>query len=232
MEVAAEAGAVVGSDGGARRTAVTAERRHDVRVMVRGSAIVYGAVMGRGRVTNLSGGGIHIELGDGEARCDLGAEVAIELHLDRAGATWLRFEGDVVRVERQAVAIAFRAVPVAFAEVLQEALRSAVVGAAKAHVLVVDADEERRAACAALLRSAECTVAEAATPLDAIAHLAGSSIESWVVAIADSDPRETADELRRYLSESDAKIEIVCLGSPSPTLRERLFAGVDARTRT
>jgi hypothetical protein len=214
---------VAGSDPSAERPAVS-ERRRDVRVAANGSAVVRGAHVGRGRVADLSGGGIRIDLADGEPTCEVGAAVEVELHLDRSGSTWLPFLGDVVRVEGRAVAIAFRAVPIAFAGVLEGALRSAVAGAAVAHVLVVDADADRRDAFVALLRRAECTVAVAATPLEAIAHLAASSIHSWVVAIADSDPRTIADELRSFLTESDAELETVSLGPGTTTFAvERLF---------
>src|SRR5207244_4009016 len=97
--------------------------------------------------------------------------------------------------------------------VIQEALLSAVEGAAIAHVLLVDVDVERRASLAALLQLARCRVVEASTPLEAIDHLGGSPIDRWVVAIADSVPATTADELPRPWSRSS--------GSRNSAMRSR-----------
>jgi hypothetical protein len=153
-----------------------------------------------------------------------GGHVEVELHLDRTGATWLRFRGEVVRSDEREVAISFTDLPLDFADVVQDALVSALEGAALAHVLLVDANAQRRVPFAALLRRAGCRVAEAATPFDAIAHLGGSAIHSWVVAIAGTVPASTADELQRFLTESDAPVDVRMLGNESPTSAMAWFA--------
>jgi CheY-like chemotaxis protein len=193
------------------------DRRQHVRVVANGSVILYGHETTRGRLSNVSSAGMAMRLAEGGPRCSCGEPVEIELHLDRTGATWLRFRGEVVRSDEREVAISFTAVPLDFAQVVQDALVSALEGAALAHVLLVDADAERRTSFAALLRRAGCRVVEAATPFDAIAHLGGSAIHSWVVAIASTVPASTADELQRFLTESDAPVDVRMLGDKSPT---------------
>lgn len=188
-----------------------------MRVVANGSVLVQGRAATRGRLSNLSSGGILVRLGEDDLPCAPGEPVDIDLHLDRTGATWLRLQGEVVRCEARELAISFTSVPVDFAEVVQGVLTSAVEADALAHVLLVDADAQRRAPFAAQLRRAGCRVAEVATPLDAIAHLGGSAIRSWIVAIASTAPASTADELQHFLTQSDAPVEVRMLGSESPS---------------
>jgi CheY-like chemotaxis protein len=166
---------------------------------------------------NISSSGMFVQLIEGEPRCECGEYIDVELHLDRTGATWLRFRGEVVRAPEHEVAVAFTSVPLDFADVVQDALVSALEGAKLTHVLLVDENAERRAPFAALLRRAGCHVAEVNTPLEAIAHLGGSAIYSWVVAIADTMRAGTADDLRRFLVESDLPVDVHVLGDRSPT---------------
>lgn len=160
---------------------------------------------------------MRVQLVESQPRCDGGDRIDIELHLDRAGARWLQFQGEVVRATEDDVAIEFTAVPLDFADIVQDALVSALEGANLAHVLLVDENSERRAPFAALLRRSGCRVAEASTPLEAIAHLGGSAIHNWVVAIADTLQAGTADDLRRFLVESDAPVDVRVLSDRSPT---------------
>lgn len=192
------------------------DRRQQVRVVANGSVIVHGREITRGRLSNISGSGMLVRLGETEPHSRSGEPVEVELHLDRTGATWLRFQGDVVRSGQHEVAVSFTSVPLDFAEVVQDALVSALEGAKLPHVLLVDPDPERRGPFAALLRRAGCRVAEVATPLDAIAHLGSSSIHSWVVAISSTVPASTAGELQRHLADGDAPIDVRMLGSKSP----------------
>ena len=193
------------------------DRRQHVRVVANGSVIVYGRETVRGRLSNISSGGMLVRLVESDRGCWSGEHVEVELHLDRAGAVWLRFRGEVVRCDQGQVAISFTSVPLDLADVVQDALVSALEGAAVPHVLVVDSNAQRRAPFAALLRRAGCRVAEVATPLDAISHLGGSAIHTWVVAISSTVPASIADEFQRFLAESDAPVHVRMLGSTLPT---------------
>lgn len=193
------------------------DRRRHVRVVANGSVIVYGRRTVRGRLSNISSGGMRVRLVESEPRCECGESVDVELHLDRVGATWLRLRGEVTRATEHEFAIEFAAVPLDFAGVMQDALVSALEGANLAHVLLVDENAEHRTSFAALLRRAGCRVAEVSTPLEAIAHLGGSAIHSWVVAIANTVQAGTADDLRRFLVESDVSVDVRVLSDQSPT---------------
>ena len=200
------------------------ERRRDVRVVVSGSVLVAGRSAVTGRVVDLSTGGVCVELADHRHALAVAQVVALELHLDRATSRWLSFHGRVLRVAGPRVVFAFVEAPVAFGDVMSCAIASAIEAAATAHVLLVDSDPERRAAFAALMRRAECSVAEASTPLEAIAHLGGSAIESWVIAIADTRPTSIANELRAFLSREYPQLDVVSLGTLSPRVAVlRLF---------
>ena len=203
--------------GGVVAGSICVDRRQHVRVVANGSAILYGRRTIRGRLSNISTGGMHVRLRGGEPRCACGESVDVELHLDRSGAEWLRFRGEVMRATEQEVAVNFASVPLELAKVMKDALASALEGAALAHVLLVDADAGRRAPFAAVLRRAGCRVAEASTPLEAIAHLGDSAIHSWVVAIADTTPTSTADELRAFLTEREEPVDVRLLDEQSPT---------------
>ncbi|HEX7839750.1 MAG TPA: PilZ domain-containing protein [Kofleriaceae bacterium] len=206
---------------------VSIERRRDVRVVANGSVVVHGGVSSRGRLSNVSSSGMHVRLAEGEPCSSSGEQVGVELHLDRAGATWLQFRGEIVRAGEREVAIHFTAVPLDFVDVIQDALTSVLEGTAVAHVLLVDGNTDRRVPFAALLRKAGCRVAEAATPLEAIAHLGGSAIERWMVVITDTLPTSIADELRRFLADSDAPpFDIVALGEQSQTSALAWFAAI------
>jgi hypothetical protein len=193
------------------------DRRQQVRVIANGSVIVRGRDTVHGRLANISSGGMLVRRTEPTPRCASGEQVEAELHLDRSGATWLQFRGEIVRSDPAEFAISFLAVPLDFTAVVQDAVVTAFASAASPHVLLVDPDAPRRAPFAALLRRAGCQVAEAATPLDAIAHLGGSAIHSWVVAIASTVPSSIAGELQRFLIQSDAPVEVRMLRDDSPT---------------
>lgn len=201
-----------------------AERRRDVRVIANGSVLLPAPVATRGRLVNLSTGGVCFEL-TAAAQLVIGELVAIDLHLDRADSTWLSFQGRVLRIAGPRVVVELSEAPVAFGDVMSRAIVSAIEAVDKAHLLLVDPELERRAVLAALLRRAECRVAEVSTPLEAIAHLAGSAIQSWVIVIADTTPSGIADDLRAFLSSEHPRLEIVTLDALSPSVAlMRVFA--------
>ena len=187
-----------------------------------GSALVQGQA--RGRIVDLSTGGVCLELAEPAPALAIAEAVTLELHLDRAESQWLSFHGRVLRIAGPRIAIAFTEAPIEFAGVMSRAIASAFEAAASAHVLLVDADVERRASFAVLMRRAECNVAEASTPLEAIAHLGGSAIGTWVIAIADTRPPSIANELRTFLSREYPQLDVVSLGTLSPKVAVmRLF---------
>ena len=193
-------------------------RRRDARVAVAGNVLIRGAAVGHGRILNLSSGGVYVRWAAADVEAKLGERVDVDLHVDRTGACWLSCGGRILRADDHHVAIQFCDVPIELGAVISDAVLSVIEGAHVRHVLLVDADGERRASLAALLRRGSDQVFEATTPLEAIAHLGASPIRTWVVAIHDSLPETVADELRSFLSDADEPVEVVSLGTLAPAI--------------
>src|SRR5689334_21407565 len=96
---------------GGLASSVAVDRRQHVRVVANRSAILYDRRTVRGRLSNISTGGMHVRLGGGEPRSECGETPDVELHLYRSGAEWLRFRGEVMRATEHEVAVGFSAVP-------------------------------------------------------------------------------------------------------------------------
>lgn len=211
--------------------ATDAERREDVRVAAAGSAIVYGRRTVRGRLVDMSAGGLRLRVEApvlpfsirvhaapvGPALYEVGERVDLELHLDRAGSRWLQFHGAVVRADEHEVAVALTSVPLEFADVVKDALVTQLEGLDFAHVLLVDGNLQRRQPFAALLRHVGCRVVEVSTPLEAIAHLGHAAVHRWTISIAETDPPRIAAELHHHLVDSNAPVDVRILDTASPT---------------
>jgi len=191
------------------------ERRRDERVVTGGSVVVHAEAGGhaRGRIVDVSKGGMRIQLADGAPHCEVGDRVWMDLHFDREAASWIRVGVEVMRVDPDGgMAIAIQIIPLGFADSVQEVLRTAVEAAASSQVLLVDGSAERRAMLATALREAGCYVEEAATPLEAIAVLGHDDTRDWLVAVADTVPPTIADELRTHVADAHPRVRIVSLG--------------------
>src|SRR5689334_12653421 len=95
------------------------ERRRDVRVIASGSVLLRSPAEARGRVVNLSTGGLSFELTDGSSLA-VGEVVAIDLHLDRSDSMWLSFQARVLRTVGPRVALELLEAPVAFGDVMSQ----------------------------------------------------------------------------------------------------------------
>jgi hypothetical protein len=203
------------------RRGQSGERRRCFRVAARGSVVVHGAVVARGRVIDLSAEGVRIGL-PATAGFARDALVAVDLHLDGAAATWLPLHGWVVRVDDgRELAVRFDVVPTDFEDVVQDEILADVESERVAHVLLVDPDPARRKPIADELRRNGCDVVELATPLDVIGRLGESRTHAWLVAIADSMPERVAEELREYLAGTRSRAELIVVGADLPSPHER-----------
>ncbi|HTJ44626.1 MAG TPA: PilZ domain-containing protein [Kofleriaceae bacterium] len=191
------------------------DKRRDARVVAGGSVLVHAHGGARGRVVDVSAGGARIELAREAPRFAVGDRISLELHLDRRDATWLHFSGLVTRARDHEIAIAFEAVPVDFADRVQDELLDAIEALAASQILLVDGDPARRELLATELRNAGCHVEETATPLEALDALGASGGVRRLIAIADSVPAAVADELRAYVADAHPNVRIVLLGGGS-----------------
>ena len=191
-------------------TDVTERRRHP-RIALKGTAILLaGEYAVRARIVNLSEGGfIASTLITPPARL-LARSVDIELRLDDPLSRWIRMEGKIVRIASESVAVSFEAT----SQLIR--LVDAMATASRARqrvisVVVIDEDGTRRQLLAEGFRLVGCTVISAATSLEAIVRLGESSFEPDVIAVADSIPAATANEMRDFVGRNHPNVKLVSI---------------------
>ena len=189
------------------------ERRRDVRITPKGAVVVRaGTYVLRGRIANVSLGGLSAMTRVTAPERLLGARVAIDLRLDGRDHGWFELGGRLQRIGANSLAVAFDTVAPAFASTIEE-LRAASYDRGRIlSIVLVDSNAERRAALATGFRASHCAVIDAATPLEAIVRLGESHFEPDVIAIADSSPAAIADELRRFVDAEHPSARILTIG--------------------
>jgi CheY-like chemotaxis protein len=199
------------------------ERRRWFRVSARGSVVLHAASVARGRVIDLSSGGMRVGLmGTNGFRSD--DAVDLDVHLDGVAATWVPLHGTVVRVDHgREIAVRFDAVPADFEDAVEDEILADVESERVAQVLLVDPDATRRRPLAEALRRNGCHVVELATPLEVIQRIGESHTHAWLIAIAETFPETVAEELRSYLAGTKTRAELIVVGAglPSPDTRPR-----------
>lgn len=187
------------------------ERRKHARIALKGTAILLaGEYAVRARLVNLGEGGFLGTTLVTPASHLIGRSVDIELRLDDRLAEWNRLEGKIVRISAETVAISFDATPALSRLVVS------MTGASHARerviaVILVDEDDARRKLLSEGFRIVGCTVIEAATSLEAIVRLGESSFEPDVIAVADSIPSTTANEMRQFVGRNHPQVKLVSI---------------------
>jgi len=186
------------------------EKRGTARVCARGGVVFHGEVCDRGAIVDLSETGLRARLDGGSAEYRAGDHVAFELRLDGADGRWSELTGQVLRLDVGGdLVVKLDEPPPDFDDAVQEELLAVLESQAVVHVLIVDPLASRRTRLAAALRATGKRVCEAATPLEAIAHLGESRAHPDSIAIADTVPPGVADELRAYMSTEHACLRVV-----------------------
>jgi hypothetical protein len=189
------------------------ERRAGIRISPKVTAILLaGDVAQRGRISNISTGGFLATTAVTAAEKVLGASVDIELRLDGQHSEWLRLSGRVVRIGPNTIAVAFGAVPAAFSRLIDEMSTASHGDQRVLSVVLVDATLERRLPMAEAFRAAGCAVIDVSTPLEAIVRLGESHFEPELIAIADSLPGSTSDELRQFVEREHPRAKLIAIG--------------------
>ncbi|HMG54949.1 MAG TPA: PilZ domain-containing protein, partial [Kofleriaceae bacterium] len=99
--------------------AVRKERRRDLRVSPKGTVIMHAeACTMRGRIVNLSRGGVAAITTSAAPERLLGGSASLDLRLDGRDSSWHDLRGRIVRLDGTAIAIALDAVPVGFASAI------------------------------------------------------------------------------------------------------------------
>jgi methylmalonyl-CoA mutase cobalamin-binding subunit len=189
------------------------ERRRYARTNPKGTSVIRSDSYAlRGRITNLGEGGMFVATRAGVPEPLLGSAVDIELRLDAGFAQWVQGTGRIVRIDPGGVAVAFDAVSVELRHMIDDLTTASRARVRILAVVLIDAHAERRSAMAAGFRGVGCGVIEAATPLEAIVRLGESSFEPDVIAIADSHPDASAEEMRSFVQRNHPNAKLVTIG--------------------
>lgn len=189
------------------------ERRRDPRIHPKGTVILrIGTYIIRGRVSNLSLSGIATATRTTAPERMLGSTAEVDLRLDGQGASWLRLQGHVVRINANSIALRLDSAPPPFVRILDQAVAASHNNDRRLSVLLVDALPVRRSAMCEAFRGAGCIVVDVSTPLEAIVRLGESDFEPNLVAIADSRPLAISDELRRFVGAEHPRARLVTIG--------------------
>lgn len=189
------------------------DRRKAVRIAPKGTLIVtVGDHSHRARVANIGAGGCLALTTVTAPESWLERFVEISMRLDGKHSAWLKLTGRIRRIEANSIAIAFDNRPPEFVRVIDEMSTASYSHHRMLSVVLVDATEARRLAIAEAFRAAGCTVVDVSTPLEAIVRLGESHFEPDLVAVADSLPTSTSDELRRFVDKAHPAAKLVTIG--------------------
>jgi hypothetical protein len=187
------------------------ERRKHPRIALKGTAILLaGEHAVRARLVNLSQGGFLGSTLVTSPRPLLGRSADIELRLDDRLSQWNRLEGKIVRIANGSVAICFHTTP-ALVRLVDEMTVASRARERVISVILIDEDAARRKLLAEGFRIVGCTLIEAATSLEAIVRLGESSFEPDVIAVADSIPAATANEMREFVGRHHPHVKLVSI---------------------
>jgi CheY-like chemotaxis protein len=187
------------------------ERRKHARIALKGTAILLaGEHAVRARLVNLSEGGFLASTLVTPPMRLLDQAVDIELRLDDGLSQWNRLEGKIARIGNERVAICFKATPALVRLVDGMTVASRASGRVIS-VILIDESATRRELLAEGFRTVGCSVIEAATSLEAIVRLGESSFEPNVIAVADSIPAATANEMREFVGRNHPHVKLVSI---------------------
>jgi len=190
---------------------VMLERRKHGRIALKGTAILLaGEHAVRARLVNLGDGGfLATTLVTAPMRL-LGRPVDIELRLDDPLSQWNRLEGRIVRIGNDSVAISLNSTP-ALIRLVDEMTDASRTRERVISVILIDEDTSRRTLLGDAFRTVGCSLIEAATSLEAIVRLGESSFEPDVIAVADSIPATTANEMREFVGRNHPHVKLVSI---------------------
>lgn len=193
------------------------ERRRMPRVRPKGTAVVHGASRALlGRIENLSLGGmcIRVEQGSRDLIPDFAQrQCQVDLRLDGARAQWLRLIGTAIRTTPELLVVRFSDRPPALESLIRDELAGSLHNARSPGVIIVDGDATRRARIAEAFRSAGLDPIEVGTPLEAIVRVGEASYEPYLIAVADTEAAEAAEELRGFLRARHPQARIITVGT-------------------
>jgi len=187
------------------------ERRQHARIVLKGTAILLaGEYAVRARLINLSEGGFLATTLVTPPMRLLGRSADIELRLDDPMSQWKRLEGKITRIESDSVAVSLESTP-GLLRLIDEMTNASRTRQRVISVILIDENTARRHLVADAFRTVGCSLIEAATSLEAIVRLGESSFEPDVIAVADSIPATTADEMRAFVARNHPHVKLVSI---------------------
>lgn len=189
------------------------DRRHSRRIALKGTVIMMSSQHSqRGRITNISPGGLLATTAVTPTSLLLGRTADLELRFDSPNAEWLRLVGRVTRIEATSIALAFEKVSSIFIRLIDEMSSAADRDGRVLSVVLVDETTTRRIAMAEAFRAAGCNVVDVSSSLEAIVRLGGLPFEPNVIAIANSTPSASSDQLRIWVEREHPRAKLVTIG--------------------
>jgi hypothetical protein len=189
------------------------ERRRSTRISPKGTVLlVAGEHTERGRIANLGRHGLLMITDATAAEQVLDRPVEIELRLDDGRSEWLRLSGRALRIEATSIAVSFDDAPAELARLIEETSTASYAHQRIMSVVLIDATANRRGSIAEAFRAVGCDVIDVSTPLEAIVRLGESRFEPDLIAIADSIPSSTSEDLRRFVEREHPDAKLVTIG--------------------
>jgi hypothetical protein len=185
------------------------ERRRFPRTVAKAAVVVHAAGADlKARLVDVAEGGLLAATNVTPPQRWLGRQVEIDLRFDGIG-DWLRGAARVVRIVASGLAVAFTTQPAELGRIVDELAGAARARQRQLAVVVIDTNSQRRAAIVAAFRAVGCVIVEAGTPLEGVYRLGESRFEPDVIAVADSQPMEGAEALRRFAEVNHPRVALI-----------------------
>ena len=194
-----------------RRSDSGSDRRRHFRAQVAASAVVHASRIAlRGRVVDLSLGGVRVRRADDDVPCPaFGTPAMIELELGKVG--WVAQDGWIQRSTLDEIVIAFDRLAPQIEDLIEEEVLAAIEAHRRPRMVVVDPSPERRSRVSQKLRDAGCDSYEASTPLEAIDLVERPHNHITGIAVAETLTQTGGDELMDFFAETNPGIRLAMI---------------------
>ncbi len=188
------------------------ERRRHYRAGIEAGAVIHAAQMAlRGRIVDLSLGGVRIRRVDENAPCPSpGTAAMIELELGASGG-WVAQDGRIQRCELGEIVVAFGPLAAEVEDLIEDEVLAAIEAKRRPRMIVVDPSADRRRMVADKLRAAGCESYEAATPLEAIDLIERPRSRITGMTMAEHLTQTGADEFCDFVAETNPNIKLALI---------------------
>jgi CheY-like chemotaxis protein len=187
------------------------ERRRYYRAGLETGAVVHAAKLAlKGRIIDLSLGGVRIRRADDTAPCPApGTAAMVEMEIGEHG--WIAADGFVVRAAIDEIVISFAPLAAEVEDLIEDEVLAAIEASRRPRMIVVDQQRERRRRVADKLRAAGCDSYEAATPLEAIDLMERPRSHIKGVAVAEHLTQTGGDEFCDFVHQTNPNIKLALL---------------------